>query len=183
MANPICTYGNPVLRTKAHSAEKVTDKLRTLADRMLGLMYSADGIGLAAEQIGRTEALFVLDIPPRADQDEQGRPNNPGVAMPLVVFNPEIIGVAKETDDYEEGCLSFPDIQVTVWRSKEIVLRYLDRNGNEQTLNAKGMLARAIQHENDHLNGVLLVDYMTPGEKMINFRKLGRLTRQNKQKR
>lgn len=181
MANPICTYGNPVLRTKSTPVKKVTDELRTLADRMLGLMYSAEGIGLAAEQIGRTEALFVLDIPPRADQDEQGRPLNPGVTMPLAIFNPEIIGASEETEDYEEGCLSFPGVQVTVTRPKEVVLRYLDRNGKEQTLNAKGLLARAIQHENDHLNGVLLVDYMSAGEKMFKFPALNRLMRQNKQ--
>lgn len=181
MANPICTYGNPVLRTKSQPVKKVSDELRTLADRMIGLMYSAEGIGLAAEQIGRTEALFVLDIPSRADQDEQGRPNNPGITMPMAVFNPEIIGISEEIDDYEEGCLSFPGIHVTVTRPKEVVLRYLDRNGMEQTLNAKGLLARAIQHENDHLNGVLLVDHMTIKEKMINFTKLGRMTRQNKQ--
>lgn len=181
MANPICTYGNPVLRAKSHPAEKVTDELRTLADRMLGLMYSAEGIGLAAEQIGRTEALFVLDIPARADQDEQGRPYNPGVTMPMAVFNPEIIGASEETEDFEEGCLSFPDIQVTVRRPKEIVLRYLDRDGNEQTLNAKGLLARAIQHENDHLNGVLLVDYMTATAKLLKTGKLKRMVRQNKE--
>lgn len=181
MANPICTYGNPVLRAKSNPVEKVTDELRTLADRMLGLMYSAEGIGLAAEQIGRTESLFVLDIPPRADQDEQGHLNNPSVTMPLAVFNPEIIGASEETEDYEEGCLSFPEVQVNVTRPKEVVLRYLDRDGKEQTLNAKGLLARAIQHENDHLNGVLLIDHMTVTEKMINFRKLGRMMRQNKQ--
>ncbi len=180
MANPITTYGNPVLRKKAESVAEVTPELRTLADRMLGLMYSADGIGLAAEQIGRTEALFVLDVPAHVDQDEQGRPNNPGVTMPMVIFDPEIIGTSKETDDYEEGCLSFPGILVTVTRPKEAVLRYLDRDGNEQTLNAKGLVARAIQHENDHLNGVLLVDHMNIGGKILNFCKLSRLIRQNK---
>jgi len=180
MASPITTYGNPVLREKAKPVADVTDELRTLADRMLGLMCSAEGIGLAAEQIGRTEALFVLDVPARADQDDQGRPLNPGVNMPLVAFNPEIIGTSEETEGYDEGCLSFPGLQVNVVRPKEVVLRYLDRDGNEQTLSAKGLLARAIQHENDHLNGVLLVDKMNVGEKMLNYRKLGRLIRENK---
>lgn len=180
MASPITTYGNPVLREKAKPVAEVTSELRELADRMLGLMYSAEGIGLAAEQIGRTEALFVLDVPARADQDEQGRALNPGVKMPMVVFNPEIIGTSKETDGCDEGCLSFPGLQVNVVRPKEVVLRYLDRDGNEKTVNAKGLLARAIQHENDHLNGVLLVDKMNVGEKMLNYRKLGRLIRENK---
>ncbi|MBL7016758.1 MAG: peptide deformylase, partial [Kiritimatiellales bacterium] len=145
-----------------------------------GLMYSAEGIGLAAEQIGRTEALFVLDIPARADQDEQGRPLNPGVTMPMAVFNPEIIGASKEMDVMEEGCLSFPGLQVDVTRPKEVVLRYLDRDGKEQTLNAKGLLARAIQHENDHLNGVLLVDYMSAAAKLLKSGKLKKLVRQSK---
>jgi len=180
MASPITTYGNPVLREKAEPVTEVTSELRELADRMLGLMCSAEGIGLAAEQIGRTESLFVLDVPARADQDPQGRPLNPGVNMPLVVFNPEIVGTSEETEGYDEGCLSFPGLHVNVVRPKEVVLRYLDRDGNEQTINAKGLLARAIQHENDHLNGVLLVDKMNMGEKMLNYRKLNRLIRENK---
>lgn len=180
MPNPITTYGNPVLRLKAEPVKEVTAELRALADRMFGLMYSAEGIGLAAEQIGRTESLFVLDIPARADLNEQGRPLNPDAKMPVAIFNPELIGASEETDVMEEGCLSFPGVQVAVTRPKEVVLRYLDRDGKEQTLNATGLLARAIQHENDHLNGVLLVDHMNVGEKMLNFRKLGRLMRDNK---
>ncbi len=180
MADPICTYGNPVLREKAQPVETVTDELRALADRMFGLMYAADGIGLAAEQIGRTEALFVLDIPPRADRDSEGRPLNPGVSMPLAVFNPEIIGASEETDVMEEGCLSFPGIQVAVTRPVEVVLRYLDRNSQEQTLNAKGLLARAIQHENDHLNAVLLVDHMSATAKILKAGTLKRMVRENK---
>ena len=180
MANPICTYGNPVLRKKAELVAEVTDELRTLADRMFGMMYSAEGIGLAAEQIGRVESLFVLDVPARADQDKEGRPLNPGVKMPMALFNPEIIGTSEETDVMEEGCLSFPGVQVAVTRPKEVVVRYLDRDGKEQMLNARGLLARAVQHERDHLNGVLLVDHMNVGEKMLSFRKLGRLMRENK---
>lgn len=180
MASPITTYGNPVLRKKSEPVNAVTDELRSLADRMLGIMVSAEGIGLAAEQIGRTESLFVLDIPARADQDAEGRPLNPGIQMPLIVFNPEIIGASEETDVVEEGCLSFPGIQVAVTRPKEIVLRYLDRDGAEQTLSAKGLLARAIQHENDHLNGVLLVDHMSAVEKILKAGRLKQLSRKNK---
>ena len=168
MTGPICTYGNPVLRKKSDSIRMVTDELRSLADRMLGIMYSEEGIGLAAEQIGRTEAVFVIDIPPRADQDEQGRLNNPGVEMPLVVFNPEIMGRSEEVDVMDEGCLSFPKLHTPVTRPIEVALRYIDPNGTSKLINAKGLLARAIQHEYDHLNGVLLVDHMSSVAKLKN---------------
>ncbi len=166
MANPICIYGNPVLRTKSERIETVTEQTRALVDRMLDIMYAAEGIGLAAEQVGKTQAVFVLDIPPQADKNKQGLPNNPSVKMPLVVINPEMIGSSPETDTKEEGCLSFPKLYVPVTRPKEVVVRFLDSNGAEQMLNAKGLLARAIQHEMDHLNGILLFDHMSKAAKL-----------------
>jgi peptide deformylase len=172
MASPICVYGNPVLRKKSEPVKEVTAEVRALADRMLGVMYAQDGIGLAAEQIGQTEAVFVLDVPVSADKNEQGLPNNPGVKMPQAFINPEIIGESEETAIAEEGCLSFPKLYVPVERPAEVVLRYLDRDGNTQVLNAKGLLARAIQHELDHLNGVLLVDHMSPAVKLKSALKL-----------
>lgn len=166
MASPICIYGNPVLRKKATPVEGVTAEIRALADQMLEVMYAQEGIGLAAEQIGRTEAIFVLDVPEDADKNGQGLPNNPGVQMPQAFINPEIIGSSTETATAEEGCLSFPKLYVSVTRPAEVVLRYLDRDGNVAVLNAKGLLARAVQHELDHLNGVLLVDHMTSAAKL-----------------
>jgi len=166
MASPICIYGNPVLRTKSERVETVTDQIRALADRMLGIMYTAEGIGLAAEQIGQTESVFVLDVPAHADVDAEGRPNNPVASMPLVLINPEIIGSSDETTVADEGCLSFPGLYVPVTRPAEVVVRFLDRNGSEQVLNTKGLLARAVQHELDHLNGVLLVDHMSSVAKL-----------------
>jgi peptide deformylase len=166
MASPICVYGNPVLRKKSVPVNEVTAEIRALADRMLGVMYAQDGIGLAAEQIGQTESIFVLDVPADADKNEQGLPNNPGVKMPQAFINPEIIGASEETAVAEEGCLSFPKLYVPVERPAEVVLRYLDRDGNMQVQNAKGLLARAMQHELDHLNGILLVDHMSPAMKL-----------------
>jgi len=166
MASPICVYGNPVLRKKSVPVKEVTAEVRALADRMLGIMYAQEGIGLAAEQIGQTEAVFVLDVPAAADKNDQGLPNNPGVKMPQAFINPEIIGESEETAIAEEGCLSFPKLYVPVERPAEVVLRYLDRDGNEQIVNAKGLLARAIQHELDHLDGILLVDHMSATEKL-----------------
>jgi len=166
MAGSVCIYGNPVLRKKAQPVAEVTAEIRALADRMFGIMYAEEGIGLAAEQVGHTEAIFVLDVPSDADKNEKGLPNNPGVKMPQAFINPEIIGASEEMSVAEEGCLSFPKLYVPVRRPSEVVLRYLDRDGNPQVVNAKGLLARAIQHELDHLNGVLLVDHMTPSGKL-----------------
>lgn len=174
MASPICVYGNPALRKKSKKISEVTPEVRKLADRMLGIMYSAEGIGLAAEQIGHDEALFVLDIPKAADRDKEGRPRNPGVKMPLVLINPEITASSGEQATAEEGCLSFPGLYVPVTRPAEITARFLDRDGSEQTVEAKGLLARAIQHELDHLNGVLLVDHMSPVEKLKHVIRLQR---------
>ncbi len=181
MASPVCVYGNPVLRKKSVPVKEVTVEIRTLADRMLGIMYAQEGIGLAAEQIGQTEAIFVLDVPVSADKNEQGLPNNPGVKMPQAFINPEIIGASEETAVAEEGCLSFPKLYVPVERPAMVVLRYLDRDGNEQVLNAKGLLARAIQHELDHLNGVLLVDHMTQPAKLKHMLLLRKLRKQSKE--
>ena len=180
MAGSICIYGNPVLRKKSEPVKEVTADIRTLADRMLGIMYAEEGIGLAAEQVGHTEALFVLDIPAAADKNEQGLPNNPGVKMPQVFINPEIIGASEETSVAEEGCLSFPKLYIPVRRPAEVVLRYLDRDGNSQVINAKGLLARAIQHEFDHLNGVLLVDHLTPAGKLKHALLLRKFKKQSK---
>jgi peptide deformylase len=166
MEGPICIYGNPVLRKQSEPVKKVTAEIRKLADRMLEIMYAGEGIGLAAEQVGRTEAIFVLDVPADADKNAQGLPGNPGVKMPQAFINPEIIGSSEETAVAEEGCLSFPRLYVPVERPAEVVVRYLDRDGKEQVLNAKGLLARAIQHELDHLHGILLVDYMTSAAKL-----------------
>jgi peptide deformylase len=182
MAGSICIYGNPVLRKKSEPVNDVTADIRTLVDRMLGIMYAEEGIGLAAEQIGHTEAVFVLDIPVAADKNEQGLPNNPGVKMPQAFINPEIIGASEETATAEEGCLSFPKLYVPVTRPAEVVLRYLDRDGHPQILNAKGLLARAIQHELDHLNGVLLVDHLTPAGKLKHAIRLRMLKKQSKEK-
>ena len=178
----ICIYGNSALRKTAERVETVTDETRTLADRMLGIMYAAEGIGLAAEQIGCTAAVFILDVPPQADKNEQGLPNNPAVNMPLVFINPEIIGSSSERATADEGCLSFPGLYVPVTRSTEVVVRFLDRNGNEQVLNAKGLLARAIQHEFDHLNGVLLVDHMSASGKLRHALLLRKFKKKNVQK-
>lgn len=166
MGRSICIFGNPVLRQKAEPVGEITDDIRALVRRMIDIMHQEEGIGLAAEQIGRTEAVFVLDIPADADRDAQGLPGNPGVRMPCIFINPEMIGASSQTVTAEEGCLSFPKLFVPVERPAEVVVRYLDLNGAQQMLSAKGLLARAIQHEMDHLNGMLLVDHMSSSSRL-----------------
>ncbi len=179
MGNSICIYGNPILREEVSPIRKVTNELRAKASRMVQIMHEKEGIGLAAGQIGLTDPIFVLDIPSKADRNRQGRPNNPGINMPKVFINPEIIGRSKETSTAEEGCLSFPKMYVSVTRPAEVVLRYLDLNGNEQMLQTKGLLARAIQHEVDHLNGILLIDYMSFSAKLKHALLLRKFRKQN----
>ena len=181
MSLPICTYGNPVLRKKAVEVTNVNDEIRELAREMFETMHTECGLGLATEQVGRTERMFVIHIPPDSDIDEGGVRENPDVEMPLVFINPKI---TEHTDDVQvgpEGCLSFPDIFANVERWYEVDAEYIDKNGELQTLHAKGLLARAIQHELDHLDGILLVDRMSHVKKVALSGKLKRLVKKTKQ--
>jgi peptide deformylase len=181
MSLPICTYGNPVLRKKAANVKDVNDEIRALAKQMLDTMYKERGVGLAAEQVGRTERMFVIDIPPDSDVDEQGERENPEITMPLVLINPEITGHTDDVQVGPEGCLSFPDIFANVERWYEVDAEYTDLGGSRQTLHAKGLLSRAVQHELDHLDGILLVDRMSHVKKVALSGKLKRLVKQTKQ--
>lgn len=180
MSLPICTYGNPVLRTKAAEVSDVTDDIRELASEMLETMYAERGVGLAAEQVGRTERMFVVDIPPESDVDDNGERENPDISMPIAFINPKVIGHTEDVQIGPEGCLSFPDIFANVERWYEVDAEYMDLEGEIQTLHAKGLLARAIQHELDHLDGILLVDRMSHVKKVALSGKLKRLVKQTK---
>ncbi len=181
MSLPICTYGNPVLRKRAMDVKEVNDDVRVLAKAMLETMHKERGLGLAAEQVGRTERLFVIDIPAESDVGEGDVRDNPDVEMPLVFINPKITGHTDDVQIGQEGCLSFPDIFATVERWYEVDAEYTDLEGNPQTLHAKGLLARAIQHESDHLDGILLVDRMSHVKKVALSGKLKRLSKKTKQ--
>ena len=181
MSLPICTYGNPVLRKKAVVVKEVNDDIRTLAQEMLEAMHKERGLGLAAEQIGRTECVFIIDIPAKSDIGEDGERDNPDIEMPLVFVNPKITGHTDMVQVGEEGCLSFPDIFASVERWYEIDAEYTDLDGQPQTLHAKGLLARAVQHESDHLDGILLVDRMSYVKKVALSGKLKRLSKKTKQ--
>jgi len=172
----IVKYGDDALRQKSIPVEKVDDSIRRLAEEMLETMHASEGIGLAAEQVGRTESIFVIDIPRDRAEAENVPDENAGIEMPMVLINPEILS-SEGTQVGAEGCLSFPGIFVDIKRAERVSVRYTDLESRDVTAEATGLLARAIQHEMDHLNGVLLVDRMSPVQKVALAGKLKRLKR------
>ena len=177
MIFPIVTFGNDRLRKKAAPVKAVTPEIKKLAADMLETMYHAEGVGLAAEQIGRDEAVCVIDVPAEAEKADC-RETNAAIEMPLVMLNPEITA-ASGSQRNNEGCLSFPEINVMVTRPLEVTATFTNLGGVRQTITARGLLARAIQHEIDHLNGVLLVDRMSALQKISVGGKLKRLQAAN----
>jgi len=148
---PIVTLPEPLLRKESAPVEHVDAELLKLADDMLETMYDAPGVGLAAVQVGVPKRLIVLDV---ADEDDA--PN------PLTLFNPEILKIdSNETRIHEEGCLSIPDFRIEIERPARLVVGYIDRAGQPQELAAHGLLATALQHEIDHLNGKLIIDFLS----------------------
>ncbi len=167
-------YGSTVLRQKSAPVEAITDTVRTLARDMLETMYASNGLGLAAQQVGRREALCVIDVPPLKRDDGLTYNENPDVPMPLVLINPRI--TAREGRQVgDEGCLSFPELYAGVERAAVVTVAYLGLDGAPHDLQVRGLLARAVQHELDHLNGVLLVDRMSPVKRVAVSGKLKRL--------
>jgi peptide deformylase len=147
---PIVTLPDSKLRLRSEPVASVDDATRAQLDDMLATMYDAPGIGLAAIQIGVPRRLVVLDL---ARQDEP--------KAPLFLVNPEIVWSSEESSVYEEGCLSIPDYYEEVERPARVRIRFLDRDGKAQEIEADGLLATAVQHEIDHLNGVLFIDHIS----------------------
>ena len=174
MKYDVITYGDVVLRRKADRVEQFRG-LKELAADMLETLHAFNGLGLAAQQVGQTISICVIDVPPDLDVKEKGGPRlNPEIAMPLVLLNLEIVdSIGKVTA--QEGCLSFPEIFVPIARAEEVTASFDDLGGQRTTIHARGLLARAIQHELDHLNGVLLVDRMSPVRKISLSGKLKKL--------
>ncbi len=152
---------DPILRKKSEVLEKVDDELRELLNDMLETMYAAPGIGLAAVQIGVLKRLIVIDI--SKDKEKKN---------PLFLINPEIISRSKKTTIYEEGCLSLPGHFAEIERPAECQIKFIDYNGKKKELSANGLLATCIQHEVDHLNGVLFIDYLSKLKKDMIVKKL-----------
>jgi len=149
----IITLPDRRLRLKCDPVAAVDDEIRKLMDDMLETMYDAPGIGLAAIQIAVPKRVMVIDIARR--EDEQAPAN------PLFIANPEILWASEEESCYEEGCLSIPDFREEVFRPASIKFAYLDRQGKRQEMDAEGLLATCVQHEIDHLNGVLFIDHIS----------------------
>lgn len=170
-------YGEKVLREKAAPVAMVTDELRALADDMLATMHKSRGVGLAAQQVGRLERMCVIDIPEGCEEKEDETFNAP-IQMPLAMWNPEIIS-SEGTQCDKEGCLSFPNVGGTLVRAAQVTAQYLDENNRPQMITARGFLARAIQHEVDHLNGILYIDHMSAVERHEYSAKLKKLAKQN----
>jgi peptide deformylase len=147
---PIITLPDPLLRKSSAPIERVDDELRALADDMLETMYDAPGVGLAAVQVGILRRLIVADA---SGKDGEHRP--------LVLINPEILALGSEMRLHEEGCLSIPDVRGEIERPAALRVRYLDRDGKPREMDAEGLLATVIQHEIDHLNGRMIIDFLS----------------------
>ncbi|NOX73605.1 MAG: peptide deformylase [Alphaproteobacteria bacterium] len=161
---PIICIPDPRLRQVSKPVEKVDDELRALMDDMLETMIDAPGIGLAAIQIALPIRVVVIDCSEREYEDEdedEETTSPPRKSKPLYFVNPEIIWVSEETKSHEEGCLSIPDYFEMVERPSACRVRFDDYNGKPQDLLCEGILATCIQHEVDHLNGILFIDYLS----------------------
>lgn len=177
MALKVYKYGEKVLREKSSPVLAVDDSMRVLADEMLETMHSSRGVGLAAQQVGRTERMCVIDIPADCEEPEDELFNAP-VRMPLKMWNPVVVALEGSQRD-KEGCLSFPGIGGSIVRAAQVTVSYTDEDNKPQMITARGFLARALQHEIDHLDGILYIDRMTAVERLDFASKLKKLAKQN----
>ena len=181
MKLPILQYGDPMLRAKGKGIDQIDDRIRELVANMLETMEAANGVGLAAQQVGEALQLTVLDISRVEDRPSTMKLNGQDVdaqtAMPLVLINPEI-ELADETEMGTEGCLSFPEITGEIERAKSVIARGQTLEGGKIEIEATGLLARALQHEADHLNGILFIDRMSSATKASLSSRLKRLQKE-----
>lgn len=165
---PILLYPHDGLRTTAKDIEQITPDIKTLVQNMFYTMYKSKGIGLAATQVGELKNLFVMDVgiedesTPKINQNTEEDDDSLNIIPnPLVFINPRITSFSKELFEYEEGCLSMPKMRGMVKRPQTITLEYLDIDGNTQTLTAQDLMSTCIQHEIDHLHGILFFDHLS----------------------
>jgi peptide deformylase len=161
----ICKYGDPVLRERTGEITEFNDELQKLIDDMVETMYAAPGVGLAANQVGVPKRLMVIDLTVGEDPTQLH-----------VMINPEVSDMEGEITE-EEGCLSIPDFVEIVTRPEKLRVRYLDRHGEKQEMKAEGLMARAVCHEVDHLDGTLFVDYLRGLRKERILKKIQKILR------
>lgn len=180
MILPIVAYGANVLKVKASPVDKGDPNLGKLIADMWETMYNANGVGLAAPQIGESLRLFVIDASPFA-QDEDLSPKEAKVLKDFkrVFINPTMIGETDAEWDFTEGCLSIPNIREDVSRKEKITIAFLDEELNEQTLTLDGLAARVVQHEYDHIEGILFTDKLSPLKKRLLKGKLNNISKGN----
>lgn len=181
MKLPIRKYGDPILRAKGKRIEVVDERIRSLAADMLDTMHAANGVGLAAQQVGHALQLTVLDVSQVEDRpstmDLNGTRVDLASAMPLVLLNPKL-RLSEEKDSGSEGCLSFPDITAEIDRAVSVAVEAETLDGKTIRIDASGLLSRALQHEADHLNGILFIDRMSSAAKASLASKLKRLKKE-----
>ncbi len=157
---PIVTYNDPVLRDYAEPVTEFNDELKQLIQDMFDTMYNSEGVGLAAPQINQLQRIFVIDPGPMLEESGEEFP-------PTAFINPQLLEKTGRRVPLDEGCLSFPHIRETVFRHDTITIKYTDQNFEEKILEISGWVSRIIQHELDHLNGVLFIDYLSPFKKTM----------------
>ena len=181
MILPILQYGDPILRAKGKRIEQIDDRIRELAANMIETMHAAHGVGLAAQQVGEDLELTVLDVSAVEDRPSMlkvdGTDVDPKTTMPLVLINPDI-ELLGETEVGVEGCLSFPEITGDIERAQSVIVRAQNLEGDTIEFEAGGLLARAIQHEHDHLHGILFIDRMRSAAKAALSSRLRRLQKE-----
>ena len=170
MVFPIYLLGTDILRQVTEPVQEDSPELQTFIDDMIETMHAAKGIGLAAPQVGRMERVFIVDVSPMEEDFTEAGVELP--EQPMVFLNAEILAESEEETEFEEGCLSIPDIHEVVERPEALRIRYLDRSFTEREEEYDGMLARVIQHEYDHVDGVLFLDHLTSFKRRLLKRKL-----------
>ena len=159
----ITTYGNPVLRQKAHPVETIDSEIKRVCESMVEALIRANGVGLAAPQIGVSKRIIVLDL------DGEFH----------VLINPEFVDVCGEEDESQEGCLSVPGVEAPVLRKRRACVRGLTLDGKETEVEGEGLIARALQHEIDHLDGILFIDHLSPARRQSLLKEYTRKHREN----
>ena len=168
MILPIRLYGDPILRARTKEVASDSEELQELVGNMVETVRAASGIGLAAPQVGRSERLFVVDL--SAVDDDWDR-------EPMVFINPVLLWESEEEEEFEEGCLSIPDLRELVFRPERVCIAYLDRTFTRCEREMDNLLARVIQHEYDHLDGTLFIDHISPFRRSLLRRRLREIAR------